>query len=284
VTLTVGVNMLWCVPGEVGGSEEYFVRQLLGLAEFPTRCDVTAFVPSGFVDAHPDVASAVRVVESGSDCRSRLRRIVVENTWLARHAKDFDLIHHGGGTMPSRSKTPSVVTIHDLQYLTYPDYFTSTKRAYLRRRVPNAARRATVITVPSRHVKASVASSFGIDPARIVVVRHGIEDDVLALFYANAAFCMFPSLYEGYGLPVVEAMQYGRPIIASNAGPVPELVDGLCPCLDPRDTAAWRDQIRAWIENPRAVATVADRLKTYRPMTWDESASRFFAAIDAEVP
>jgi len=117
-----------------------------------------------------------------------------------------------------------------------------------------------------------------------VVVRHGIEDDVLALFYSSAAFCVFPSLYEGYGLPVVEAMQYGKPIIASNAGPVPELVGGLCPCLDPRDTAAWRDQIRAWIENPPAVATVADRLKTYRPMTWDESASRFFAAIDAEVP
>jgi glycosyltransferase involved in cell wall biosynthesis len=117
-----------------------------------------------------------------------------------------------------------------------------------------------------------------------VIARHGIEDDALALFYANAAFCVFPSLYEGYGLPVVEAMQYGKPIIASSAGPVPELVGGLCPCLDPRDTGAWRDQIRAWIEDPYAVATVADRLKTYRPMTWNQSASRFFAVIDAEVP
>jgi alpha-1,3-rhamnosyl/mannosyltransferase len=169
--MSVAVNMLWCVPGEVGGSEEYFVRQLLGLAEFRSRCEVTAFVPRGFVAAHPDVDSAVRVVESTSDCRSRLGRIGVENTWLARHTKHFDVVHHGGGTMPTRSASPSVVTIHDLQYLTYPEYFTRTKRAYLGRRVPNAARRATVLTVPSEHVKSSVATSFGVDPGRSVLDR-----------------------------------------------------------------------------------------------------------------
>ena len=140
------------------------MRQLLGLAEVSGRCDVTAFVPRGFVAAHPDVARAVMVVESDSDCRSRLRRIVVENTWLAKRTKDFDLVHHGGGTMPTRSASPNVVTIHDLQYLTYPEYFTTTKRAYLGRRVPNAARRATVITVPSAHVKSSVAASLESTP------------------------------------------------------------------------------------------------------------------------
>ena len=34
------VNMLWCVPGKVGGSEEYLVRQLLGLAEQPIECEL----------------------------------------------------------------------------------------------------------------------------------------------------------------------------------------------------------------------------------------------------
>jgi len=313
VTMSVAVNMLWCVPGEVGGSEEYFVRQLLGLAEFRSRCEVTVFVPRGFVAAHPDVDSAVRVVESTSDCRSRLGRVGVENTWLARHTKHFDVVHHGGGTMPTRSASPSVVTIHDLQYLTYPEYFTRTKRAYLGRRVPNAARRATVLTVPSEHVKSSVATSFGVDPGRIVVVRHGIEstlgarptpaaavrerfglgdrpfvvypaithphknhefllellagpwnDPEISVVFAGGAgladegvtraiadkglservvrtgrvrpadrdgliamaeAVVFPSQFEGFGAPVLEAMAIGTPVIASDATAIPEVVD-----------------------------------------------------------
>ena len=51
--------MLWCVPGQVGGSEEYFVRQLLGLHEINAPFDVAVFAPRGFSVAHPDVAKSV---------------------------------------------------------------------------------------------------------------------------------------------------------------------------------------------------------------------------------
>ena len=312
MTLSVGVNMLWCVPGHVGGSEEYFVRQLLGLSQLADRCAVTAFVPRGFVAVHPEVASAVEVVEAGHDCRSRARRVFAENTWLYSRSTSFDLVHHGGGTMPSRSSSPSVVTVHDLQYLTYPQYFTRTKLAYLGRRVPNAVRRATVVAVPSEHVKSTVVTSFGVDPSRVVVVRHGIEstlgssptpeaelrrrfsittprvlvypaithphknhefllrllasawsdpqlgivfaggagladDDVSRLvselglssrvvrtgrvspadrdgLIAMAEAVVFPSKFEGFGAPVLEAMAIGTPVIASDATALPEVI------------------------------------------------------------
>ena len=48
--LTVGVNLLWCLPGAVGGSEEYLARQLAGLADVAPEIDATLFVVPGYVD------------------------------------------------------------------------------------------------------------------------------------------------------------------------------------------------------------------------------------------
>jgi len=77
------VNLLWCVPGRVGGSEEYLVRQLLGLAEQPEqRWTVTAAVARGLPAAHPELNGVARMVEPTFDSASRVRRILGEATWL----------------------------------------------------------------------------------------------------------------------------------------------------------------------------------------------------------
>ncbi|NDH92732.1 MAG: hypothetical protein EBY79_06535, partial [Actinobacteria bacterium] len=71
----VVVNMLWCVPGQVGGSEQYLVRQLLGLCEAaPSEFEIEIVAPRGFVAAHPEltgiahpsIATDLRVIESSS--------------------------------------------------------------------------------------------------------------------------------------------------------------------------------------------------------------------------
>jgi hypothetical protein len=76
---SIGVNLTWCVPGGVGGSEQYLVRQVLGLVEIGAPYDLTVYAPRGFAAAHPDVAAAVRTVEAPSDCRSRALRVALEN-------------------------------------------------------------------------------------------------------------------------------------------------------------------------------------------------------------
>ncbi len=109
-----------------------------------------------------------------------------------------------------------------------------------------------------------------------------VADDELAALYANAAFCVYPSLYEGYGLPVVEAFSYGKAVIASTGGALSEVVGEFSPCLDPRDEEAWHRTLRGWIEDPSQRAPYEDAIRTrYRPTTWDEASAKLFGLIEA---
>ena len=78
--VAVTVNLTWCVPGAVGGSEDYLVRQLLGFPQ--AECDITVCAPRGFTAAHPELAQRHRIVETDHDGTSRPRRVMSESTWL----------------------------------------------------------------------------------------------------------------------------------------------------------------------------------------------------------
>lgn len=322
----VAVNLLWCVPGEVGGSEQYLVRQLLGLASQPTDFAPTLFCLATFAAAHPELAPHARMVTAPIDGTSRPRRIVAEHTWLRRRTRGADLVHHGGGTTPAVGRRPIVLTIHDLQYRTHPEYLTPTKRRYLERAIPHSVRRAAVVAVPTEYVRSTVIDAYGVDPGRVVVVPHGIEptigtaapgpdelrsryglgdgrllvypaithphknhrfllelmarhwtdpdlrlvllggrgaaeDEVAADIarwglgprvvrpgrvpdadrdglVAAADSLVFPSQYEGFGAPVVEAMALGTPVICSDQRALAEVV-GDAGLVLPLDLDAW---------------------------------------------
>jgi len=105
-----------------------------------------------------------------------------------------------------------------------------------------------------------------------------VDDAAVATLYRNAAFCLYPSRYEGYGLPVVEAFRHGKAVLASTGGAVPEVVGNLSPCLDPDDGETWRRMLQTWIEEPAARALYEARIRTsFRHPGWDESAAAFFA-------
>lgn len=174
----VAVNMLWCVPG-VGGSQEYLVRQLLGLAEADSDVELEVFAPRGFAARQPRLAAAVPIVEAPSTCTRRWLRILIEHTWLAWRTRRHDIVHHGGGTLPRIGGRTTVLTVHDVQWTDHPDFVAPVKLRYLRSVVPSSLRRATRIAVPTTFVARTLVQHFATAPEKISVVRHGVEADLV---------------------------------------------------------------------------------------------------------
>lgn len=220
---------------------------------------------------------------------------------------------------------PTVCTIYDLQYKTYPEFFSAADVAHRDRAFLDACRRATVLTAISEYSRGSAITHGGIEPERIRTIhlrmaqriaagtehgqsilanlgvssrrylvypanfwKHknhemlftafgmacggGLGADVklvctgapgarqewlksavhamglserilfpgylsntdLAALMANCAGIVFPSLYEGFGLPVIEAMAAGVPVACSNATSLPEVADRAAILFDPR--------------------------------------------------
>jgi glycosyltransferase involved in cell wall biosynthesis len=76
------------------------------------------------------------------------------------------------------------------------------------------------------------------------VVRLGpVSEERLRMLYRAASALVYPSLYEGFGLPPLEAMASGTPVIASRAASIPEVVGDAGLLLDPTDVGAWTDAI-----------------------------------------
>lgn len=99
------------------------------------------------------------------------------------------------------------------------------------------ARKLTMIGPPPTSELSALASSLGIE-ARVDWVGDP-GDAVLAEFYRRASVLLFPSLYEGFGWPVLEAMAFGLPVVCSNRGSLPEVAGDACPCFDPDDIDAF---------------------------------------------
>jgi len=68
----------------------------------------------------------------------------------------------------------------------------------------------------------------------IIFAGH-LSDDVLGAYYKNAKAYIFPSLYEGFGLPPLEAMAYGVPVLSSDQSCLPEVLGGAALYFDPKD-------------------------------------------------
>lgn len=327
--IDVAVNLLWLAPGRVGGSEEYLVRQLRGVAD--PGLALTLYAQPALAAAHPELVAQHRTVAPAMWRDWRPVRIAAEHSWLSRRTRGADVVHHGGGTAPARSGPPAVVTVHDLQYLTFPQYFSATRLAYLRSAMPASMQRASVVTTPSEYVRGRVIDVFGRDPDSVRVVPHGVptptvptveqidavleqhgvirpyviypaithphkghnvlvdllrasadpdhelynlqvvliggagaaEHDLLAAIAADTAVAarlirlgrvpeaerdalltgaealVFPSEYEGFGAPLVEAMALGVPVVASDHPAIVEVLDGAGIIVDAREGDAW---------------------------------------------
>lgn len=113
-----------------------------------------------------------------------------------------------------------------------------------------------------------------------LIALPSVDDRELSWLYQNARFTLYPSLYEGWGLPIVESFQHGTPCIASNTSSMPEAGQGLALHLDPLDFISWHKAILDWCEDDGAlIAAKAHIHARFRPRTWSQFSSEFIARV-----
>lgn len=347
---TVGVNLLWLVPGVVGGSEEYTLRLLRALADQePADLRLRLYGQAALFEAHPDLLDRFDTVTAPQGRAGKVGRIGLEATWLAAAARHDDLLHHAGGVVPPVRSVAPVLTVHDLQPLELPQYFSVAKRRWLATMIPRSVQAARVTICPSRFTADAIAARFTISDERLAVVPQGFDDvaagpnpvevaaelhrtygryllypaiayrhkrhddvvralhaltddhpdlavvftgragpetpalsalaaglgladrvhivgrvseDRLDALYRSAAALVFPSAYEGFGNPVLEAMARGCPVITSDATALPEVVGDAGLITPLGDVAA----LAATIDRLLGSETLADELAAAGPV------------------
>jgi glycosyltransferase involved in cell wall biosynthesis len=117
-----------------------------------------------------------------------------------------------------------------------------------------------------------------------------VPEDDLPLWYSGAVACLYPSYYEGFGLPVLEAMQCGALVIASSDPSIREVADAegasgaAAILLDVRDPSAWLQALRMAITNPGETRAWRNRaLKRAAQFSWTKTAQLTKAVYDQAI-
>jgi glycosyltransferase involved in cell wall biosynthesis len=174
----VGLNLMYLVPGGVGGTEIYARRLLDALARLKPDVEFVAFSGN---EAHASLSETrwpanVRLVRVPVRAASKPLRVAAELTALpvADARARIDLLHSLGTTSPLATRSVRVVTVHDLIYDHYPESFPPLARRGLQLLVPRGARRAQRVQVSSHATKAELVEAFGLAPEKIDVVHLGL--------------------------------------------------------------------------------------------------------------
>jgi glycosyltransferase involved in cell wall biosynthesis len=241
--------------------------------------------------------------------QGRASSVVRDALWypaaLGRRARGLDLLHCTTFRGPASARTPTVVTVHDLAILRYPDAFPPWHRLYGRTGLRRVLRAADAIVAVSELTKTEVVELAGVAPERVRVIPNGLDrvftpngrvaegeyvlavatleprknlgraveaarlagvelrvvgargwggvepdgwvgelpDAELAELYRGARCVLYPSLYEGFGLPVLEAMACGTPVVTSRGTAMEEVAGGAAVLVDPSDTTSIADGI-----------------------------------------
>jgi len=366
------------IRGLLGGLLEIGAPQTVAVRESglrPLAQDAEALANagrSGFAGAQgpADGASApahdVRVLRGRSD----VVRLLTQLPALAR-STGASLVHCTYAA-PPRSPAPTVLTVHDVSFLRYPQAFTLRDRALLGTAVPYSARRAAAVIVPSEHTRGEVIELLHVPAERVhvtpeaadaafrpvaaaertgalrrcgiggpyllslgnlqprknlprlleawrrlrdaggleghrlvlaggvhgkrepvsrLVAELGLTGDVvlpgyvdaadLPALYSGATAFVFPSLYEGFGLPVLEAMACGTPVACAEAASLPEVAGDAALLFDPLDAEAIAASLGALLGDAGLRSALAARgLSRAASFTWAACARATLAAYE----
>ena len=332
--MRIGLNALLCSRGQNyrrTGVSRYIDELIRGLASSTPGDDLVAYVDRGF---EPEGWSATQLRHALIPVRNPAVRIGWEMTGLTMRAfRDrLDVFHGTVNTLPFGIRAATVVTVHDLAFLKYPEQITGKRYQYLRRMIESSVKRSDLVLTPSKSTRSDVINLFGAAPELVVATPLGVdprfrpatpdemtsvvrkygvvhpyilsvgtleprknlpmlirsfaalrdeiphdlvlagpagwlmeeiertiadswiqerirrigfvEDADLAALYSGADVVAIPSLYEGFGLPVLEAMASGAPVLTSNVSSLPEIAGDAGILVDPTNLESVVDGLR----------------------------------------
>jgi glycosyltransferase involved in cell wall biosynthesis len=353
VRVGILAHLLNFTPGYRQAGVSRYVEYLL--RDLPAAAPEDRFIVyAGRRSAGPAIASRFPAGVRGSLSRWPTESPQVGIAWeqaiapVALARDRIDVVHAPVQVAPLLARRPSVVTVHDLAFLVYPEQFPGIKQRYLNHLTRLSVRRATRIIAVSDNTRRDLRRFYGIDPAKTVVVPngvgsefrrapseeelalfkagHGVEQpfilfvgtlqprknlvtllrawsrlapserlplvvvgatgwlyepifaearalgiadqvqfrgyagaDDLPLWYSAATVFVYPSLYEGFGLPVAEAMGCGTPVITASTSSLPEVAGSAALLVDPTDVDALTQALRELIAKPELRADLSRR-------------------------
>jgi len=179
--IRLGVNTLFLVPGDVGGTETFLRESLKALATYHSDCfDFVLFTNNeNHAILKEDLAgcSSLNLYKLGFNASNRPARIVFEQTWLALACRkaNLDLLWSPGYTAPFWSPCPQTVTIPDLQYKRFPEDMTWLERVTFDILIKIACRRCAAIFTISEFSKKEVIKYNFADKNKIFPVLLGVD-------------------------------------------------------------------------------------------------------------
>ena len=196
----------------------------------------------------PDVADRISVIPNGSHHRS----VVPSDTGL-EPGPPYALML---GTLEPRKNV--TLALDALRIL---------RRQNVELRLVLAGSPSPLLDVPA------LLRDRGLEPSE--VVRTGYVDDArIAALVAGARMLAFPSLYEGFGMPVIEAMESGLPVVAARAGATPEVTGGAAVLVDPGDPEAFADAMhRVASDDELRVTLIEAGRRRAAEYSWDKAAT-----------
>lgn len=171
----IGLNLLYIIPGQNGGTQTYAESLIRALAAMDTEDTFSVFVSREGISLDlPEQANFHRVVCPISSVRREVRYLWEQTIFPAYLRRSgVEILHSLGYVGPLFPPCPQVVTIHDVNFLAIPSTMSTTRQAVLNKMVPMVAHRCARVLTVSEFSKGQIHQFLGVPESQIIVTHEG---------------------------------------------------------------------------------------------------------------